>query len=971
MCEICGYDPLDGSSDPYQADAGSLTRRNVLKLAVGTAAAAATLPLLSRASVAAAATPVARPLTQGGSATPNVQLVTMAMHVHSSFSEGQGSMESQLTEATANAVDVLCWAEHDWRMSATCYRTQVSFDSLDDEVQFGQAWTWQPTTSGTPATTGGGIVPTPLSANDPAQVGALEVMNTQTTAGNSASGFFALAGARLNHCANINGLTIGVDLYPVLMAGGGYLEVLVWLSRAPGARVDFGSKAYSISYRFGVVGGTVQKIGGNRPGRTVGGVLGVVTQAVPVGEYTTVELEPLVDAAALWPNVDPRDNVFSLLYLRAGCAGKGQAQGYFDNMTFAYPTLAQAQATQAALMAEYAPVYPTVQQIAASEVSFFLPHTNVFGAPPPTNLYNGVEFTTPTPVGSWFKANTARVRAEGGLTSLNHIYGTSAPKVGDTASVAAKLQTSTITTLLKQAAYGADIFEAGYRMRGGMTLEAHLDAWDACSRNGLAMTGNGSNDDHEGNPGTWATNQNRFLTCVWAASTAEADLVTALATGRAFVLDQSSFTGSIDLQLDDGTPMGGYTARGTAPSRSLTIFASTMPDPSSYFEVVMGVVDRAGTANPTPGTSVVTTVPASALTSGSTTIVVPTTVDCFYRLNLVNPTLPAGGERIAFSNPIWIVNTPLVFVDPRRRHLAEVTTVTLTPSSQVLQGGGTATVSVGILDSNGLVPAGTVIATLTDSSGNQVDTQQFGGPATYTSPVLDTDDTYSLKVDFTPTNAQVDVPTSATATVAVMAQATSIALSPTSQTIQGGGNAVVSLAVTDVNGAIPEGTLSATLVDGSHDQIDAQTFPAGPATYTSPALDTDDTYTLSVVFSPTDPAADSPSSASATVTVSALATTVVLTPMSQTVPGGSSAQIGVSITDANGAVPSGAVVAILTDSHGFQIDQQELAAGATTYSTPALWREDNYTVTVAFTPADPAADAPAANTATVEVAGEF
>jgi hypothetical protein len=81
---------------------------------------------------------VFRAIVAGQSAIPGSELITMAMHVHASFSERTGSMEAQLSEAEANNVNVLWWTEHDWRMAATCYRTQVSFDSLTDELQFGR-----------------------------------------------------------------------------------------------------------------------------------------------------------------------------------------------------------------------------------------------------------------------------------------------------------------------------------------------------------------------------------------------------------------------------------------------------------------------------------------------------------------------------------------------------------------------------------------------------------------------------------------------------------------------------------------------------------------------------------------------------------------------------------------------------------------------------------------------------------------
>ncbi len=77
----------------------------------------------------------------------------MAMHIHSSFSEGTGtasggaSMLQQLTQARTNAVDVLWWTEHDWRMSGYGYRQAVHFDALT-ESEGGLPLKWAQAKSG-------------------------------------------------------------------------------------------------------------------------------------------------------------------------------------------------------------------------------------------------------------------------------------------------------------------------------------------------------------------------------------------------------------------------------------------------------------------------------------------------------------------------------------------------------------------------------------------------------------------------------------------------------------------------------------------------------------------------------------------------------------------------------------------------------------------------------------------------------
>src|SRR5262245_21739421 len=68
--------------------------------------------------------------------------ILMAMHIHASFSEGIGSMQAHLAEAERIGVDVIWWTEHDHRMVARGYLTDVHF-SGPVEYTDGVRLTWQ------------------------------------------------------------------------------------------------------------------------------------------------------------------------------------------------------------------------------------------------------------------------------------------------------------------------------------------------------------------------------------------------------------------------------------------------------------------------------------------------------------------------------------------------------------------------------------------------------------------------------------------------------------------------------------------------------------------------------------------------------------------------------------------------------------------------------------------------------------
>jgi hypothetical protein len=51
--------------------------------------------------------------------------VSMAMHIHGSFSEGIASMDAHLEQARRNGVDVIWWTDHDFRREAHGYRQAI------------------------------------------------------------------------------------------------------------------------------------------------------------------------------------------------------------------------------------------------------------------------------------------------------------------------------------------------------------------------------------------------------------------------------------------------------------------------------------------------------------------------------------------------------------------------------------------------------------------------------------------------------------------------------------------------------------------------------------------------------------------------------------------------------------------------------------------------------------------------------
>ena len=574
--------------------------------------------------------------------------IGMAMHVHSSFSEGTASMLAQLDQAVTNAVDVLWWSDHDWRMSGHGYRREVHFDGFT-ETEDGAPLSWKVSRSGTLRSSSVAFVPTPASPQDPHGPSALQL--TATCDGASFATIRCTAdasAARETLRGSLAGTTISIDVFPQAVGLKAYLEIRVRTSSHP-ATAGRAAGAYAIAYRIG---------GPDPPGtfRTQG-LTGYVTLDAPVNAWSTLVLQPTADIARLWPDLQPTDGSLYEFSVAAGSKGGGPASACVDYLRFARDVPGDAPLdVQRQLMDAYATRFPGVTQYQALEVSLYQDHVNWFGGALTIPSYDGVP-AVPAPNDPLSTAAlVGQVHDGGGLASLNHVFGSTSPALGSASTQEKKRRTVT-TKLVGNRAFGSDILEVGYQTRGGVNLARHLGVWDACSRNAIFLTGNGVNDNHGG---PW-TGQNDFLTWAWSGDRSQQQLGAALASGRCFFGDPAKFQGQLDLMLDGVCPMGSASVS-DLPSRSLEIAALGLPDGGSV-RLVQGPIDLAGPGVPEPGT-VVTTIPANAFTSGTSTVSLDTSVATFARVEVADPT----GLVIAGSNPVWMLRAepPTGIPDARR-----------------------------------------------------------------------------------------------------------------------------------------------------------------------------------------------------------------------------------------------------------------------------------------------------------------
>lgn len=627
-----------------------VSRRTVLAGGV----AAATLPALSRAAPVPLRHAWGRrlPLTSPLRAvTPadGASAYSMAMHIHSSFSEQTGSMDSQLFQATLNAVDVLWWTDHDARLDGLNFRSQQDFLNPDaPPAGQGLPWVWGPHKSG-PLTTASTatFVTSPVTPNDPGTCGSLAVAAQSTAKGGTAKyGLWAnCQKANWNYRGNLTGQTLSIDI--LLQPGwtSGYLELLINTSfhQASAGRP---AGQYALSYRFGPA---------TRQPSTVtqgnSGVINIPVQPAAPGEWFTATVSPSADIATLWPDLDYRDFALWELFLSAASSGTELVSGYFGYLRFdrsvsGQPYLDQ----QASMMAALEATYPDVTQQQGLEVSpGGLPHVNWFGPGITVPDWGAVSGGyAPYIAGTVIPA----AHAAGGLVSYNHPFGTSFGPAFKAPATQDALLTSTAFALLPTssapACLGADLLEVGYPNREGVDLAHHLALWDVMSRNGVFLTGTGTSDDHLGQD--WAGILNNWVTWAWAPSTGLTDLLAAMAAGRSWCGALGAFTGTLDLLVDGVCPMGSVSVSSLS-SRQLTVLATGLPAGSTV-QVLQGAVDYAGTGQPAANTALVSTLPAAAgLATGSATVTLDTAGASFARCQV----LSATGTVVAVSNPVWML----------------------------------------------------------------------------------------------------------------------------------------------------------------------------------------------------------------------------------------------------------------------------------------------------------------------------
>ena len=494
---------------------------------------------------------------------------SVQMHVHGSFSEGVGSIDSHSYEATDVGADVIWWSDHDFRITGYGHVATFGFEDETEAMP-----------------TDGRVMARRKKKNAlvkalvPVETGAIAEGTTEFVGGDAREGERSFritaksatpdfAGKRFAIAADRSLLkrplaadvTLLVSVFPEKVSADARPVIEITLSEHP-PREGLPFEAYHLQY---VLDDSVEQP--SRVGSTF-----VVPVPFKPGEWNDLALPVSRDATRGFPFIVGEDNSLFQIVVGVEARNGATASARFDDLRIEQVLSgAPVFERQKRLIDEVARDYPKLRELQGVELSWVGHHLNEFSLDTRLVDYEALERERREDESGpeWRNRVTQRmvddIHARGGLVSFNHMYGTMM-EGGERRAT----REDVLDELRRERAYGADILEVGYRDRGGHSLDDHLWVWDRLALDGLFLVGTGVSDSHGGPSQRWRTDQNNFLSWIYARSPDKADLIEGLRAGRVFFGDIVLFDGTVDLVTPGGARMGQIVLRET-PSEDVEV----------------------------------------------------------------------------------------------------------------------------------------------------------------------------------------------------------------------------------------------------------------------------------------------------------------------------------------------------------------------------------------------------------------
>jgi hypothetical protein len=590
---------------------------------------------------------------KSSSAPENLKAYSVQMHLHGSMSEGTGSMRGANVQAKKVGLDVLWWTDHDWRIAYHTYAEGYDFEADGLSAT-------RPVPYPTGTENAGGeemqVDLTPHPQNAPVVDKVARISSEQANDGKksleiaaASNGKQLVAKAAAPPDPNDDGESRARGhRSPVVI--GDYQSFFYEIDasrrrmkRSLASRVtldialwpDFDSNSDGIA-------GVRVDLSQQPPDMQQNAIFYVVTG------LSDAQLRKLESAHVKFVRLDFKPRQWNRLTLhltddarRLGLGGEDNAlvdasfgvlsrgvrvRCFFDSYRIVHqiksePLRAEAWRMAKALEQEFGTINYVSQELS------YQAHLNPFGEHVPMIDY------VKHPAGLSPRETVEFVHANGGVVSINHIFGTSkAPKgvdVDDPKSARA-YEDKRYHNLLAEKTYGADILEVGYPSRV-LPMASFLRVWDELSKEGVYIAADGVSDTHS-STGGWF-NGNNFVTWIWARSKSVPDLVDGIRRGAMYFGNPVEYKGELRLTTDDGHQMGQIVVT-QKPEHNIRISISKLPAGAQVRTVTNGVYGETFTTS-------------SALFES--TVKVPSAAREFFRVEVYT----ADDRPLVFSNPIY------------------------------------------------------------------------------------------------------------------------------------------------------------------------------------------------------------------------------------------------------------------------------------------------------------------------------
>jgi hypothetical protein len=587
---------------------------------------------------------------RAGSQSSGLRPVSVQMHVHASMSEGPGSWRAANVHAKKIGLDVLWWSDHDWRMAYHTYNRGFGFEGPD--LTTAVSTYYEPGTDLKAAATN---EPMTITLAPHGSNGNVKDAIARTTTERATEGTRSLEVAAAAAAAGWQPYLYEIDATRRTMKRS--LASKVRLSFAAFAdaanqgmaavRVDLSQQPPDM--KAGVIY-YVLTPGGRARGRQAADAdlealedaqTKVVRLPFEPGSWNRVDVDVTRDAGRL--QLGGIDNAIVAVSFGVLTSGP-MVRAFFDDYRIHHELQGEALRDEArAMAARYQKEYGVINYV-GQELSFQA-HMNPLGQRVPMIDY------VKHPAGLTPRETSDFVHANGGILSLNHIFGTSRPPAGlnpkDPDSVRS-FEDGRIRELTEHRVYGADILEVGYPTRV-LPMTSFLRVWDALSAAGIDVVGNGISDTHGSVNGWYAGNN--FVSWVWGRSASMADIVDGFRRGEVYFGDPVQFKGTLTLTTSDGHRMGSVVVT-KKPEHRLNVKIEGLPVGARVRIVTNG---QAGAEETSSGPMFEKQLP------------VDTSTPAFLRVEAYT----AQGRPLVFSNPIYFRTEPGATISASKRVICQ------------------------------------------------------------------------------------------------------------------------------------------------------------------------------------------------------------------------------------------------------------------------------------------------------------